>query len=557
MPPQNNLDTKFHSAKEQPLLIKLAKTLMFLPLLTCILASSLAIVASGLIYENDWTFTYINEPPYGNWTFTRRPAAPMQINESQIQIGANWTYVYNLAANHTYHVYCYGDWINDGSTPETDYDIYVYNPKGELEGYHTEAAGLPEHLGTTIDQPFFSPKHSGNYSFVIRNDPRESQAAQPATLMAIEHVKPNIWHSRFIEGKQGNTSVENTSWAYEFTTNSERIEIQVQVPDTLDMYEARLYLMANPSSKNGELLNGTPLAWEHGLYGEVSGSFGGYNLDSEGFRGDVYASCEYFGQDMLINHTTSYDGESLYHLVIIGEFGAGNVSFRVKTNFGGSVLKLATPIQMVYPNNETTITAVSNNSYIQQAFLYYSIDNWNTSSFSEMLVSNRTCNGTILGQEAGVMVNYRVDAFDLLDNMMNINGSYIVKYPSYINFTLSSEAITFGENMSINGFIRPITESANASVKLIFTASNGSTFAQYRYIQNGNFSASFKPSFLGSWSVQAQFMENQVMYESVSDTLQFVVVEPSFMVKYSMYIYAGAGAAAIVVVVVMIRRRRQ
>jgi len=539
------------------LLTKLAKTLMFLPLLTCILASQLAIVASGFVYEQDWTFTYINEPPYGNWTFTRRPTCPMQINASQIQIGANWTYVYTLTANHTYHVYCYGDWINDGTTPETDYDIYVYNSLGELEGYHTEAAGLPEHLGTTVDQPFFTPKYSGNYSFVVRNDPRESQAAEPATFMTIEHIEPNLWHSHFIEGIQSNMSVENTSWAYEFITSSERIEIQVQVPDTLDMYETRLYLMANPSNKKGEVLNGAPLAWELGLYGVTSGSFGGYNLSSEGFRGNAYASCEYFGQDMLINYTAPYSGESLYHLALIGEFGAGNVSFRVKTDFGNSVLKLATPIQKVYPNNETILTAVSNNSHIQRAFLCYSINNWNTSTLSEMLVSNRTCNGTILGQEAGIMVNYRVEAFDFLDNMMSINGSYTVKHFSYVNFTLSREELALGENISVSGFLSPVTESANATVRLTFTASNGSTVIRYRYLQNGNFSVSFKPFSLGSWSVQARFLGDHMRHESVSDALHFVVVEPSFMVKYSMYFYAGVGAAVIVVIVlVMIRRRR-
>ncbi|MCK4478011.1 hypothetical protein KAU88_05745 [Candidatus Bathyarchaeota archaeon] len=538
--------------------MKLAKTLMFLPLLACILASSLTIIASGLIYEKDWTFNYINEPPYGNWTFARRPASPMKINASQIQIGANWTYVYALAANHTYHVYCYGDWINDGATPETDYDIYVYNPQGELEGYHTEAAGLPEHLGTTVDYPFFTPKYSGNYSFVIRNDPRESQAADAATLMVIEHVKPNMWHSRFIEGKQGNMSVENTSWAYEFTASSERIEIQVEVPDTLDMYEARLYFMANPANNMGERLNDVPLAWEPGLYGEISGFFGGYNLDSEGPRGEAYASCEYFGQDMLINYTAPYKEESLYHLVLIGELGSGNVSFRVKTNFGDSVLQLATPIQKVYPNNETVITAVSNNSNIQQAFLYYSINNWNTSSVTEILVSNRTCNGTISGQEAGITVDYRVEAFDFLDNMMNLSGSYTVKHPTHVNFTLSSEAVTLGENVSISGFARPAPESEDARVKLVFTSSNGSIVEQICYVQtDGNFSAGFKPPFLGPWSVRAQFVEDDVRYESFSDTFQFVVVEPSFMVKYSMYIYAGVGAAFTVAIIAVMIRRRQ
>ena len=544
-------------AKDSTLLIKLVKALMFILLLASIAASWLTIAASGFVYKENWVYTYINEPPYGNWTFTRRPISPMKINASQIQVGANWTYVYTLAANHTYHIYCYGGWISDGPTPETDYDIFVYNPLGELEGYHTEAAGLPEHLGTTVNESFFTPKYSGNYSFVIRNDPRESQAAEPATFMAIEHIEPNIWHSQFIEGKQGNTSIENTGWAYEFTTSNERIEIQVQVPDTLDMYEARLYLMANPENKKGELLSGVPLAWESGLYGETSGSFGGYNLESEGFRGNDYSSCEFFGQDMLINYTTPLEGESLFHFVLIGEFGAGNVSFRIKTNFGNSELKLTTPIQRVYPHNETTITAVSNNSYIQQAFLHYSTDNWNTSKVYEMLVSNRTCNGTISGQEASTTVDYRVEAFDFLDNIIIINGSYTVKYPTYFNFTLGRETIALGENLSISGSVRPTIGSVDARVKLIFTAPNGSTVEQYHYLQDSNFSASFKPSFLGSWSVQAQFLGDQARYETLSDAVNFVVAEPSFMSKYSMYIYAGIGAIFAVAVVVIMLRRRQ
>lgn len=539
------------------MLVRLARKLMFWPPLILILVSLLLSGAHSFVYEEDATFTYMNEPPYGNWTFTRKPASPMKINESQIQIGANWTYIYTLAANHTYHIYFYGDWTDNEPAPETDYDVYVYNPLGELVGYHTEAAGLPEHLGTSVDTPFFTPKYSGNYSFVIRNDPRESQAAEAATFMAIEHVEPNMWHNRSIQGKQGNTPGENTSWAYEFTASSERIEIQVKVPDTLDMYEARLYLMANPSGKKGELLNSIPLAWEPGLYGETSGSLGGYNLVSENFRGSAYASCEYYGQDMLINYTAPLQGESLYHLVLIGEFGAGKVSFRVKTDFGNSMLKLTSPIERVYPNNETTITAISTNSNIQEAFLYYSTDNWNGSIVSEMLVDNHICNATIPGQEAGTTVSYRVEAFDLLDNIISLNSSYIVKYPTYVNFTVGRATITHGENISINGFVIPAVDSANGSVKLVFTASNGSTIGRYYYMQDGNFSASFRPPFLGSWTVKAQFIGDQLRYESSSSSLRFFVSEKSFITKHSIYIYAGVGAVFMVTIIVILIRRRQ
>ena len=528
---------------------------MFLLLLT--LAALLVTASQSVIYEKHWVFTYVNEPPYGNWTFTRKPVTPMRINSSQIQVGANWTYVYALVANRTYHVYCYGEWIDEGAAPKTDYDIYVYNPAGELEGYHTEAAGLPEHLGTTTEEPFFRPLYSGNYTFVIRNDPRESQNADAATLMVIEHVETNVWYDRLIEGKQGNASMEDTCWAYEFAASSERIEIQVQVPDGLDMYEARLYLMANPSTKKGELLSGVPLAWEPGLYGQVDKDFGGYNLDSKGVRGEAYASCEFFGQDMLISYTAPHPEDSMYHLALMGEAGAGDVSFRVKTNFGDSELQLTAPLGKVYPSDETAVTVVSNNSRIQKASLHYSVDNWNTSTVLEMAVDNRTCNGTIQGQAAGETVSYRVEAYDILDNKMSLNGSYVVKHHSQVNLTLGKASVTLGENVSISGFVTPILNISAARVKIVFTASNGTKIEQYRFLRGSNFSTSFKPPSLDSWSLRVEFLGDQERFEAVSDVIGFVVVEPSFMVKYSLYIYAGVGLAITALCIVFVIRRRQ
>jgi len=56
---------------------------------------------------------------------------------------------------------------------KTDYDVYIFNPRGDLESVHTESAGLPEHLGNTVDDPFFTPELTGKYYFVILNDPRD------------------------------------------------------------------------------------------------------------------------------------------------------------------------------------------------------------------------------------------------------------------------------------------------------------------------------------------------------------------------------------------------
>lgn len=99
-----------------------------------------------------YVHNYLDSETFGNWTYLEKPLFPVSFNESQIPIGQNWSIVSPLLANHSYHVYCYGEWINNGSEPQTDYDIYVYDPSGEMVGYHTESAGLPEHLGISIDE---------------------------------------------------------------------------------------------------------------------------------------------------------------------------------------------------------------------------------------------------------------------------------------------------------------------------------------------------------------------------------------------------------------------
>jgi len=108
----------------------------------------------------------------GNGTYIEKPMFPVYLNSSQIPIGQNWTIVCPLMTNHSYHVYCYGSWVNITSAAKTDYDIYVFDPEGQLESEHTEAAGFPEHLGTNVNDAVFIPSKSGNYTFVVVNDAR-------------------------------------------------------------------------------------------------------------------------------------------------------------------------------------------------------------------------------------------------------------------------------------------------------------------------------------------------------------------------------------------------
>jgi hypothetical protein len=465
--------------------------------------------------------------PYnlGNWTYVSKPFFPVKINASQIPIGSNWTYVYSLNKTSTYHVYCYGDWIDyTPQSAKTDYDMFVYDPNGTQESYHTEAAGLPEHLGTTVYQPFFTPKHTGNYSFLIKNNPISSQGAKQATLMLIEHIDCNKWYQRYMEGYVNNKPVENTSWAYEFNSTSGHVEVWIKVPNTLDMYEARLYIMANPSQGTGTLLNNMPLAWEPGLYGNLSGIYGGYNLDSKGYRNiNAMASCEFPGEDMLINYTYPYKGNVLYHLVLIAEYGSGVLNFMVKTDFEAPKLSIQNPIETAYSNNQTTITAsVNGHSSLKNVLLNYTGNDWTTWNMIDMAASqNQTYVGTIPGQTAGTTVKYKILALDNAGNKAEAQSSYVVKNPTNITCSLSKSVIHYGENITVTGSI----SHGGATVTLNYTRGGNVTEVSKLLFadSNGFFGDIFIPNKTGSWAVLASWAGNETCFGASSGYRNFTV----------------------------------
>jgi len=552
----SSLVVKLENARAIRKLLTFLAVLVFVAL---VLTLNFNVKASFPEYER-YVHTYVE--PQGNWTYMEKPTFPVMFNEDQIEIGQNWSVVCPIEANRSYHVYCYGKWVNNGSEPKTDYDIYVYNPLGEMESYHTESAGLPEHLGTTVDEAFFVPKYSGNYTFVIVNDARESSGAQAATFMIIEDVECNIWHERYVEGKGVDSlPVFNTTWGYEFVTERQHVEVWVKVPPTLDMYEARLYLMADPKVQNETILNDVPLAWEPGLYGEKNVTdggykYGGYNLESQKFRGVAYASCEFYEQEMFLNWTSPHAGKSLYHLVLIGEAGNGTVEFLVKTEFGAAGLKPSIVPNRVFPQNETVIAYVSNSTDLVNATLEYSTDNWgNVTAVPMEIVGDRMCNATILGQNASTKVTYKIEAEDVLKNVLFANGSYVVKYPSALNLTLVHESVHIGENITVKGYLTP--EIGNLSVTVYFDSQNGTRKIESHTLNDGTFSVGFQTEQVGSWEAQARFDGDESFYPSSSQSLTIIVEEPTFIMKYSLYIGGGAAAAAIVSAVIYIKKFKQ
>jgi len=518
-------------------------------------SSFLMEAAKGISEPEKYLHSFVDVPPYGNWTFIEKPVFPVYFNNTQIPVGSNWTIICPLTANHTYHIYCYGEWIDYGPNPLTDYDIYVYNPLGELESYHTESAGFPEHLGTTANETFFVPKYSSNYTFVVRNDPRESIGAQQATFMIIENIECNVWYEHFARGKEGELSVLETSWAYEFVTESRHVEVLVRVPETLDMYEVRLYLMADPEAGVGSVLNDVPLALEAGLHGVIQGIFGGYNLESEEYRGIAYGSCEFHGQDMFLNFTSPHLGESLYHLVFIGETGSGTVEFLVKTESENACIKPQIIPQKVYPHNDTVIAYNSNSTDLKNGVLQYSINEWRNVTALEMdIVNNRTCTAVIPGQSAGTFVNYRIEAIDVLENVLVAYGNYSVKYPSALNLSSTSETVHLGENITVRGQLTP--PDINLPVTVYFTSANESKQIVCYTLENGTFTASFRSETLETWKARAKFSEGNLRYGNVSSEVTIKVEEPPLLVKYGLYIGVGVGIIAVMGSVIYWRKSK-
>ena len=74
---------------------------------------------------------------------------------------------------------------------------------------------------------------------------------------------------------------------------------------------------------------------------------------------------------------------------------------------------------------------------------------------------------------------------------------------------------------------------------------------------NGTFTASFRPLSEGEWTVQAVFQGSSTMYPNSSNILKFKVAPPSFLSRYSIYIFAGVGAVACIAAIVYVKKFRE
>lgn len=461
---------------------------------------------------------------YEPYNYGFKHVNPVMIAEGEIPLGSSKTYSYALNRSLTYHVYITGPWVEEVSEEErTDYDIYVYDPRWYQETFHTEAAGLPEHLGTTVEDPYFQPKYTGNYTFKVVNDESESKGAQAATLMVIEHIETDRWYRNklYMRGKDSEGKPTYfTTWAYEFVTKKPYIEITIEVPETLDMYEVRLYLMANPSAGVGKQLSGAPISPTNFLYGERSGDYGGYNLDPKGYRRrDAFASCEHPGQDMNVTFNAGSDDDKLYHLVFIAETKWGALSFIIKTDFTSPILNQVDPFTVISSDEEATISivALDEESRLDKVYLKYTIDGWRTKKKIEMTCTSQNIYVVhIPSHPPGVNVEWVVEAFDTAGNNATLESSFRFKGASYISCEASPTEIDGGNSVVISGEVSPPLQGEEISLQYSLGDINVSRTVTTD--ASGGFTDIYTPEAAGKWLVLANWSGGESYFNASSST---------------------------------------
>ena len=460
-------------------------------------------------------------PFTGNATFLDKPGFPVEIEEGQIQPGEVWTYLVPLKEGKTYHIYLIGEWV-DLNEHVTDYDVFLYRFEQSTYKYlssHTEAAGYPEQVSNDGKGQFYVPTKSGNYLLCVRNDPTDSYTAQAATLMVIEHIEPNKFYSIRMEEPEINKTVPESSWAYEFNTSKPRIFVDIQVPSTLDMYEARFYPMANPDDDIGDMLDGIITPWDPGLYGNLTGEYGGFNDDPQGYRHvDASDSCERSGEDMVIDYETDDNSTILYQLLYMAEVGKGSLRFRVQTDFTAPNITAIDPPKYVITKVDFDLSCeVLDESDINTVWLHYSVDGnetWRTITATE---DGDEYNATVPGQKGGTVINYYWEAFDSLGNYGYSYHNTKSMTPTHLLLEVEPESIYGGESVTASGFF------GLPEMTLTLNYTMGDTIARFNITTDrlGSFRHEFSPNKVGKWNVTCEFSGDSTNWPAASESVRF------------------------------------
>ncbi len=459
----------------------------------------------------------------GNSTIVERVGFPVTIDEDQIALGETWTYIYSLQGGHKYHIYLVGDWVNL-EDHLTDYDVYVYKAKRATLNFvssHTESAGYPEQISNDDKGWYFTPEEDVTYYICVRNDPNDSQEAEQATLMVIEVIEPDLFYRIDMEEPDDDYVVPESSYAFEFITDQPRITVDVTVPSSLDMYEARLYPMANLADDVGTDIDGLITPWAPGLLGRLNGEYGGFNYDPQGYRNyDASDSCERNGEDMLIDYNSTYTDPILYYLVLLAENGDGKVTFVLRTDFTPPNITLINPPSFITSDEPFTLSStITDISEITDIAFYYSTDNTQTWKNIGYSYAAGTYMVNMPSQKKGTICDYYWEATDSLGNTGKEIGQAKAMNPTMIQMIVEPTGIYGGEKVITKGTIQL------SYADLVINYTRGDKTIQFNVTtdDDGDFTHTFQPNQIGEWSVISYFLGDSVNWPSNSSVSLFEV----------------------------------
>ena len=441
-----------------------------------------------------------------------------------------------LEAGHKYHIFLVGDWITN-SSDATDYDIEVRNPSNVVVSINTESAGLPEQVANDAKHQYFVPSQTGDFRFLIYNDPEDSapNRADPADFMIIEHIEMNTVYKKELFGKP-NVGAEYPSGykvGYEFNTTDPEFLLYIKVPDPvpaegitgLDMYEARVYPMANHENDIGYGIQGVGVPLGGRLYEDgVSGTYGGYNTEIDGFRfPDLRISCESAGVDMRkvmsINEVNT-SGNCYYYLVLLAEYFEGEVEFYLKTEYRAVNLTLVDPPEVGYTGDTTLIKVDAESAAdIDSMWIEYSTDGWGSSDSLELSDNTDYWLAVLPSFKLHDEVDYRVHAVDEIDNRGIIEGSFTVMNKVEIDFGVSGSVIQGGQTVKITGAAtRP---SINLKLNIEYGGNTNSINIQTD--GDGVFTYDYKPTRIGEYDVTLSYAGDEDYHSAISREKSFRV----------------------------------
>ncbi len=411
-----------------------------------------------------------------------KPFEPVIIEDGTIPLNTRYRadpleILCKLEEGRKYHIYLVGEWttkVNESSAMDrlTDYDIEVFDSQNNLISSHTESAGFPEQVSNDKNHQYFEPPTTDTYRFVIYNDPEDSRGTQEAVFMIIEHLEMNKRYELYLEGRPSPSEPypPDYVWAYEFSTPNENFQLHVEVPDPdpkkkdhgLDMYEIRLFPMANPSAEVGYYISGVGVPEGNLLQGGVEGQYGLYNTSISGNSfPDLRASCEYAGEDMDVVFGKPQHNETelvletrevFYYMAMLAEYYHGTISFYIKTDYRQiNVTIIESPEVGVTGEDHRVVAELQSPGVITRAWLNYTTDGWRTEEKIQLTEEFGLYEGWLPRFELLDNVQYRIYVEDEIDNSGMSELGFIVLDPVNLRIGAKRLDVNGGESIEIGG----------------------------------------------------------------------------------------------------------